>query len=182
MEGLETTTAPVEWGCRLRRVGLASLCKSLEVYGFGRITQILANGNERMARKAKIGMMSQMMSVTLGRIEIALQRETPSLSEVLAAASSYVAATSENDFLPSDMPIGRIGLLDKTAGVLKANGIANLGGLLASTPGDLFRLEGFTPSLLEDIRQTLGDKNLHLRGDKDLCSGNVLRKIQYAKA
>ena len=134
-----------------------------------------------MAKKLKAGLLQRMMSVTLGRIEIALQRESPSLAEVLAAASDYIATTNEKHFLASDMTVDRLGLRDSTADSLQVNGIKNLGCLLASTPGDLFRLDGFYPSMLEDVRQTLAEKNLHLKGDKDLSGSTVLRAIQ-AKA
>ena len=131
-----------------------------------------------MAKKLKAGLLQRMMSVTLGRIEIALQRDSPSLAEVLAAASDYIASTNEKHFLPSDLNIDRLGLRDQTSDCLRVNGIVNLGALIGSTPGDLFRLEGFYPSMLEDVRQTLGEKNLHLKGDKDLSGATVLRAIQ----
>ena len=131
-----------------------------------------------MAKKLKAGLLQQMMSVTLGRIQIALQRESPSLAEVLAAAQSYIESTNEREFLPADLPVDRLGLRDMTATNLKANGCVTLGALLSSTPGVLCKLEGFRPSMLDDIRQTLGDKHLHLMGDKDLTGKNVLRSIQ----
>lgn len=134
-----------------------------------------------MARKVRAGVLERMMSVTLGRIQIALQRESPSLGEVIAAASDFIASTSEKHFLPHDIGIDRIGLRDRTAENLKANGIVNLGCLLSSTCGDLCKLEGFFPSMLEDVRHTLLEKNLHLRGDKDLNGATVLRALQ-AKA
>jgi DNA-directed RNA polymerase alpha subunit len=134
-----------------------------------------------MAKKLKAGLLQRMMSVTLGRIEIALQRESPSLAEVLAAASDYIASTNEKHFLPSDLNIDRIGLRDQTEDVLRVNGIVNLGALLSSTPGDLCRLDGFYPSMLEDVRHTLLEKNLHLKGDKELNGATVLRALQ-AKA
>jgi hypothetical protein len=131
-----------------------------------------------MARKVKAGMLERMMGVTLGRIQIALQRESPSLAEVLAAASDFIASTNEKHFMPSDLNIDRLGLRDQTADSLRVNGIVNLGALLASTPGDLFRLDGFYPSMLEDVRQTLNEKNLHLKGDKELNGATALRAIQ----
>lgn len=131
-----------------------------------------------MATKVKPGMLERMMRVTLGRIEIALQRQSPSLAEVLAAASDYIASTNERHFLPHDLGVDRLGLRDKTAASLKANGLATLGALLSSSPGDLFKLQDFVPSMLDDVRQTLSEKNLHLKGDKELTGTNALRVIQ----
>lgn len=128
--------------------------------------------------KVKAGVLERMMGVTMGRIQIALQRETPSLGEIIAAASDFISSTNEKHFLPHDIGIDRLGLRDNTAHSLRRNGVCNLGGLLGSSPGDLCKLDGLYPSMLEDIRQVLAEKHLHLKGDKDLNGSNVLREFQ----
>jgi DNA-directed RNA polymerase alpha subunit len=75
--------------------------------------------------------------------------------------------SKDNPKMPTDfdLPIGHLGLSQRTFKALFKANIRSLGDIIKNTPVDLISIYGFGSTSLREIRRTLCDFNLKLKND-----------------